>query len=406
MSIVAVGVNHADSTFAIRERLSIANHRLAEALALARGRAEEILLLSTCNRIEALANVSDDRSAATLVELLAELGGCAAEEVATVARVRAGRDAVSHALRVASGLDSMVLGEDQIQSQFRHAIAAARAADTLGPVLERLGAAALSCGKRVRTFTGVGRHSVSLESLAVRTAEDALGGLARRGIVILGAGESGTLVARRLHALGAVNVTIVSRSRDRAEALAATVHATAAGLAELADAIAPADVVFACTSAPHPVLTADYLAHRLAVRGETPLLCVDLGMPRAIAPDVATIGGVRAVTLDDLTAAASAHRQARMEHVPAAEAIVEAETSRFLVWLRERGAAAELAALDARIEELATGEISRALARLPAADDITKRVITELGHRLARKLSHEPKQALKRRDEQGKAAHG
>ena len=406
MSIIAVGVNHSSSPLSVRERLSIATHQLPEALALARGRAAEILLLSTCNRTEAFASVTDDEDGTSLVALLAEWGQLDATTVSRVARVREGREAVNHALRVASGLESMVLGEDQIQAQFRHALSAARAADTLGPLLERLGAAALGCGKRVRTFTGIGRHAVSLESLAVRTAADAVGDLQGRAIVILGAGESGTLVGHRLQSLGAARVSIVSRSRDRADALARAVGATAAGLAELSDALEHAEVVFACTSAPHPVLTRDFLAHRLALRGEAPLLCVDLGMPRAIAHDVTALAAIRMVTLDDLTAAADAHRHARREHLPAAEAIVEAETSRFVAWLRARGAAAELAAVDARAEELAGAEVARALARLPGADDVTKRVIAELGHRLARKLSHEPKQALKQRAEHETAVHG
>lgn len=405
MPIIAVGVNYSSSPLSLRERLSIATHQLPEALAMARGRAEEILLLSTCNRTEAFASVTD-QDGASLVALLAEWASLAFDDVAGVAQVRAGRDAANHALRIASGLDSMVLGEEQIQSQFRHALAAARAADTLGPVLDRLGSAALACGKRVRTFTGVGRHSVSLESLAVRTAADALTNLNGRAVVVLGAGESGRLVAQRLQSEGLSSLRIVSRSRDRAEALAREAGGAAAGLAELSDALERADVVFACTSAPHPVLTRDFLTRRLAMRGDAPLLCVDLGMPRAIAQDVAELGTVRMVTLDDLSAAAHAHRQARREHLPAAEAIVESETARFVGWLSARGAAAELADLDARAEELAQAEIARALSRLPDADDITKRIIAELGHRLARKLSHEPKQALKQRAGLEIAAHG
>jgi glutamyl-tRNA reductase len=135
LSIIAVGVNHASSPLAMRERLSIATHQLPEALAMARCCADEIVLLSTCNRTEAFARVSDD-DGTILVALLAEWGQLDTSEVARVARVRAGRDAITHALRVASGLDSMVLGEDQIQAQFRHALTAARAADTLGPMLE------------------------------------------------------------------------------------------------------------------------------------------------------------------------------------------------------------------------------------------------------------------------------
>lgn len=406
MSIIAVGVNHSSSPLALRERLSIATHQLPEALAMARGRADEILLLSTCNRTEAFASVADPGDGASLVTLLAEWARLESSDVANAAQVRTGRDAVNHALRIASGLDSMVLGEDQIQSQFRHALGAARAADTLGPVLDRLGSTALACGKRVRTFTGVGRHSVSLESLAVRTAADALTSLNGRSGVVLGAGESGRLVAQRLQSEGLSSLWIVSRSRDRAEALAREVGGVAAGLAELSNALERADAVFACTSAPHPVLTRDFLEHRLAVRGDAPLLCVDLGMPRAIARDVAGIDAVRMVTLDDLSSAAHAHRQARREHLPAAEAIVDEETSRFVGWLRARNAASELAALDARAEELAQAEIARALARLPDADESTRRIIAELGHRLARKLSHEPKQALKQRAHLEIVAHG
>jgi len=236
---------------------------------------------------------------------------------------------------------------------------------------------------------------VSLESLAVREAVERVGALAKQDVVVFGAGESASLIARHLRSAGAKRITIVSRSNERAGALALAVDAEPRSLADLPEALSNADVVFCCTSAPHPVLTPDYLAHRAALRPDSPLLLVDLGMPRDVDPFVTMIPGVSIVTLDELSDVAQSHRDARCADVPAAEAIVDAEAARFLEWLNARAAAAEIAAVDARAGEVAEMELARALSRLPALEPHEREIVVEMAHRIARKLSHQPKQALK-----------
>ncbi|MEX2154651.1 MAG: glutamyl-tRNA reductase [Gemmatimonadaceae bacterium] len=396
MRTAVVGVNYASAPMAIRERLSVSGHELDSALSILRSRAREALVLSTCNRTEVYGVFDDSAAGVELLEaFLAEWGRLPLDDVRAVAYAREHAAAVRHALRVASGLESMVLGEDQIQAQVKQALAAARHAETLGPTLERLGSAALACGKRVRTFTGIGRHSVSLESLAVRRARERLGSLERWNVVVLGAGESASLVARQLKSVGATALTVVSRSSERASALALAVNAEARSLADLADVMATADVVFCCASAPHPVLTPDFLTHRAALRPGAPLLCVDLGMPRDVDPFVTMIPGVSILTLDELAGVAETHREARRADVPAAEAIVDTEVGRFLEWLNARAAAERIAAVDAHATAVAENELTRALVQLPALGPREREILAEMAYRIARKLSHQPKQALK-----------
>lgn len=408
MHILAVGVNYSSAPLAVREGLSVSGHELDAALALLSASVREGLILSTCNRTEVYGVVDSGGGADALRSFLAEWGGLPIADVSDVSYVREHDSAVRHAMRVTSGLDSMVLGEDQVQAQVKRALAVARHAGMLGPTLERLGSAALACGKRVRTFTGVGRHSVSLESLAVRAAASrvARDSLQDLHVVILGAGESASLIARHLGSAGAARITVVSRSQERAGALALSVDAEPRGLADLPDALSTADVVFCCTSAPHPVLTPDFLADRSARRPGAPLLCVDLGMPRDVDPSVTMIPGVTVVTLDELAVVAAAHRDARRTDIPAAEAIVDAEVVRFLEWLDARAAAEWITAVDAHSNAVAEDELARALSRLPALEPREREIIAAMAHRIARKLSHHPIQALKQHPAPEKMALG
>lgn len=397
MHLVATGLNYLSAPLDVRERVAIGSHELETAHAQLKHSVREGLIVSTCNRTEVYAVVDERADLGPLIAFLARRGDIETHDLRDCTYVLEGRDAARHAFRVASGLESMVLGEDQIQSQVKRALATSRAVHGLGPVLERLGTTALACGKRVRTFTGVGRHAVSLESLAVRTAATRVGGLEPHTIVVIGAGESAALVARHLRHSGASRdrITIVSRSTDRSAALAAAADAHAGSLADLADLLASADIAFACTSAPHPVLTPDFLAHRSAMRPGAPLLCVDLGMPRDVHPDVASVPDISVVTLDELATIAEAHRAARRSDIPAAEAIVEGEVERFLAWMRSRSSVRDVAALDSRARSVAEQELARALARLPGLDARARSVVSELAHRIARKLTHEPIQQLK-----------
>jgi len=353
--ILIVGVHYATAPRRLLERVAVSSHDLARALLHLKAHVPESFVLSTCNRTEVYAAIEADASDDALHAFLAEWSGAPPHDLRRAVRVREYTGAVEHALRVTAGLDSMVLGEDQIQAQMKRALAAARDVGALGPTLERLGAAALTCGKRVRTLTGVGRHSVSLESLAVREAAQRHGDLRAASILLIGAGEAAASIARHLAHAAARMVTVISRSRERSASVAAPAGFATGALSELGEALTHTDVVFTCTSAPHPVVTTEWLAHRLALREGAPLLCVDLGVPRDVDDAVASLPGVTVVGLDDLSGVAAAHRAQRASEVPAAEAIVTAETSRFLAWLRARTARFEGTEATRRIPQAAHG---------------------------------------------------
>lgn len=336
-SIVVVGCNHVSAPLSLLERLSIPANDLDSALARLQGAVRDGFILSTCNRTELYATAGQATSGAErLIEILAERAGTDASELRPHVYVHTGAAAVNHALRVASGLDSMVLGEDQIQAQWKRALTHARSRAALGPILDRLGDAALACGKRVRTFTGIGQHAVSLESLAVREVARRLGPLDERHLLVIGAGESAALIIKLLHAAGGAEIVVVSRAISRVEEFARAVNARAAPIDALPDFLVETDAVFSCTSAPHPVLGAAHFAERSARRPDAPALCMDLGMPRDVDASAESVAGVQVVRLDELASLADAHRAARRQHVPAAEAIVAAEATRYMEWQARR----------------------------------------------------------------------
>lgn len=400
MRLLIVGTNHSSASLPTLERLSIPSGDLDAALAQLKSAVREGLIVSTCNRTEVYATVGHAPSGAeALQRFLADRSGLDVADVRAACYVYVHDAAVRHLLRVTSGLDSMVLGEDQIQAQVKRAILVARNAGALGPTLERLGAAALACGKRVRTFTGIGRHAVSLESLAVRAATDRLAPLATKRALVIGAGDSAALIVRHLGAAGAERITIANRSAARAASLARGANVATTRWSELPRAIAAADVLFCCTSAPRPVVTAKALESRFRVRPGDALLCVDLGMPRGVEPAAARIPGVSIVTLDELATMAATHRDARREHVPAAEAIVDAEAARFLEWLYARGVLSSIARLQAHAEAIADAELARTLSRLESATSRDRALVAEMARRIARKLMHRPIGALKHEPE-------
>jgi glutamyl-tRNA reductase len=396
MRIVVAGASHATASFELLERLSVPPAEWETALAQLKLIASEALILSTCNRTEIYAVLPSDLKVTHVLQWLAGRTGVDVATLKGSAYVHLDEDAVRHALRVASGLDSMALGEDQIQAQFRRALHAARAAEALGPNLERLGAAALGCGKRVRAFTGLGHHALSLESIAVDSAL-ATDRTARHGsVVVIGSGNSASIVMRHLRDHGVRDVSVVGRSRGRAEGLAAATGARVVEWELLPELLVAADIVFCCTSAPHPVLTPELLLRRQIVHPGRTLLCVDLGMPRDVDPAVAGVAGASVVSLDALGRLAATRRLDREHHVPAAVAIVERETTRFFDWLDARDRTGEIVRLRAQADAVAETELRRALARMQGLPARERAIIADLARRIARKLAHRHTEDIKR----------
>ena len=395
VQLVVVGISHNTAPVGLREELTIPADALPGVLAELRQSVAEVLVLSTCNRVELYAVCGHEASGAELLrQFLATRAGLPLRTVRDATYAYGHQAAVRHLLRVAAGLDSMVVGENEVLGQVRRALVTARRAETLGPVLDRLGDAAIACGKRARTSTSLG-DGESVASVALRLAARDRGGLEGANVVVLGAGETAKSAISHLGTIKSVRVTILNRTWERAVELASLYEVDARPWTELPDALAMADVVVGCTGAHTPVVDATKL---MSVRGlePEPLVCIDLGLPRDIDLAVSSIPGVRLIDLERVGIETSARRADRSRDLGQAESIVEHETERYMEWWHGRGVAATIARLHAHANAIREAELERALARLPGLDAQARGVVRDLATRMAAKLLHEPTLALKR----------
>jgi glutamyl-tRNA reductase len=396
VQIVVVGTSHNTTSVQVRERLAISPESLPDALRELRERVDEVFALSTCNRVELYAVCGHEASGAELLrEYLAARSGLSLSAIREATYAYGHESAVRHALRVAAGLDSMVVGENEILGQMRRAIRAARLAGSLGPILDRLGDAALTCGKRTRTATALGNAGQSVASVAIALARREHNGLDGRSVTVLGAGETAQAVISQLRSTPNVRVTVLNRTHARAVELATAHEVLSREWGELDDQLAVTDVVIGCTESQTPIVSAGALG---AVRpsGAPPLLCVDLGVPRDIDPAVADLPGVRLIDVDQIGKATSSKTITEPRTLARAEQLVAQEADRYMEWWRGRDVAPTIARLHARAAAVRDAEISRALSRLPELPPQARLVIRELAMRLTSKLLHEPTVALKR----------
>jgi len=395
MQIVVVGLNHDTSPVAVRERLAFAESALPAALERLRSKVQEGFLLSTCNRTEVYAFAGHAGSGAQhLSHFLASAGGLTVAELETFSYSHAHDVAVRHLFRVAAGLDSMVLGDDQIVAQLKCALDAARRASVLGPVLGRLGDAALATAKRVRTATAIGRAPVSVVSIAVQAAESRLGGLRGVRVAVVGAGRVAATAIQHLEGAGAA-VTVVGRDPVRTELVAAACRVTAAPWSELGQTLGESDVVLSCTSAPTVVIDRSMLESACRSRPSRPLVCLDLAVPRDIDPDAASLPGVTLLDLDALNLVAAVNRGHRALELGDAERIVSERTERFMDWWQGREVVPAITQLRARADAIRDAELERALARLPELSEHDELVVRTLAVRIVNKLLHHPITTLK-----------
>ncbi len=394
---VAVGVSHHTAPVGLRERFAVASSRMPEVLAAARARAGgEAMLLSTCNRVEwyLAAPHPEEAAASASAFFLAE--GDASSRAAV--RVRYGADAVRHLFRVTSGLDSMLIGEAQILGQVRAAFAAARAAGTAGTHLDALLRAALEAGRRVRRESGIGRAADSVPRAAVTHARRVLGALAGRRVLVIGAGQMAEAIVRALARAGCDHVVIANRTPEAARLLAAEAGGAVGCFDRLEDEVRRADIVIASAASPRVILGADQIAAAIGGR-RSPLLVVDIAVPRNVDPRSRELAGVHLYDIDDLQGAGSALSGSPLAE--RAERLVEAEVAAFLRARAARSAAGAIAAACAEAEAIVEQEWARARSRLalgPAEEDVVRAVL----RRVARKILHRPISLLA--DAAGRAA--
>jgi glutamyl-tRNA reductase len=386
---VVVGVDHARAPLAIRERLAFAGPDLAEGLRLLSGYVGEGAILSTCNRTEVYAVVERGCPVTPLRRFLRDSRGLPERALDDVLYTRTRREAARHLFRVASGLESMILGEPQILGQVRDALASARAAGAAGPVLSRLFAEALRVGKLARTETGIARNRLSVPHAAVDLAADHLGGLRGRAAVVLGAGEMAALTAKLLRAAAVDDLAIANRTPERAAALAAATGGRAVAPGALGAELARADVAVSAAVAPR------YLVDRATLdrghdRRPAPLVVIDLAVPRSVDPALAGHDRVALFAVDDLAAVAAGHRERYAAEVARTEAIVDDAAGAFVAWLAQRAAVPTIAALRRRAEATRQRELEAALRKLGHLSERDRNVVAALSVGITNTLLHEP----------------
>jgi glutamyl-tRNA reductase len=393
MSLFVLGINHQTAPVSLRERVAFSGDAVPAALDALRAlpSVHEVALLSTCNRTELYA-VTDDNGDA-LANWLASHPDDAGDLHAYLYR-HENADAVRHLFRVATGLDSLVLGEPQILGQVKDAWATARNVGSLGNQLDRLFQQAFATAKRARTDTRIGANPVSVASTAVRLAQESFARLEDSTVLLIGAGETIELAARHLVQAKTKRLLIANRTLAHAQDLATRHGGYALALSELDRHLAEADVVISATAARDPILHKPQLAAALTARRHRPMLLLDLAVPRDIAPDVAQLKDVFLYTVDDLERAIEENRRSRREAAEEAEAIVELQVSRYVETLGASTRTEPLKRLRAHGEAAKADALAKARQQLAAGGD-PQAVLDMLAHTLTNKLLHAPTIALR-----------
>jgi glutamyl-tRNA reductase len=393
MHLVAAGLSFRSAPLAVRERAVVP---ASEATALLRYLVGHCGLrgaavLSTCNRTEFYVSCPTTELADEVCPRLAQYLDPTGDR-AIGAHLFALRDAeaVRHMLRVAGGLESMVVGEAQVLGQFRDAHQLARDAGSLDATLDYVLRRAVSAGKRVRTETSIGRRAGSLADAAVEVAAEIAGDLDSRGVLVLGAGAMSTLAARRLSRAGA-RVVVVSRGGESAVALAAELGSDAVAVSDPVAAAGDIDVVVSCTNSTTPILTAADVAEMQVVRGHRPLGIVDIAVPRDVEPAASAVAGVTLVDVDALAGRIAVLQGQRLSALAEATSIIEAEVVHALAVIEDRDTAGPtIAALVRQAETLRRREVERTLARMPGVDPVSVDRIQQLSRSIVGKLLHAP----------------
>ena len=402
VDLVAISVSHRTAPLGLRERLALSADgatQLMGELVSAPG-VDEAVALCTCHRTELYVATRDPAAARRAV--LAALAGLAAAgeaELLGQVHILRGAQVSRHLFAVTAGLESMVIGEAEIQGQVRRALEHARGAGTAGPVTGRLFGDALSCGGRVRSRTAIGRGGASVSSVAVELARDAAGSLAGRRALVVGAGQSGALSARALADEG-MEVIIASRHRSRAAGVADELG-SAVSLADLPGELLSADVVFTATAAPRRLISRRDVVAAMSARGGRPLVIVDLGMPRDVEPAAGALEGVTLLDLDAVDARLDANHEERRLHCAEAAALVAREESRFETWLAGYGAAPAVAMLHEHAEAIVARVLAENDARWEELTPADRDRVGVLARTIVRRLLHEPTRRLRADGESG-----
>ena len=389
MSVIALGLNHATAPIDVRGRFAFAPERLAQTLLEFRERLtrdSEVAIVSTCNRTELYLG-AEQSAVGPAFDWLAGVGGVSSQALRSHTYVHQDGAAARHAFRVASGLDSMVLGEPQILGQMKQAVRDADTAGTLGRTLHQMFQRSFAVAKEVRTSTDIGAHSISMAAAAVRLAAQLFEDLRQTNILFVGAGEMIELVATHFTARGPRIVAVANRTLERGERLAGRLGAEALRLADLPTRLAEFDIVISCTASSLPIIGLGAVERALKARKHRPMFMVDLAVPRDVEPEVASLSDVYLYTVDDLSELVRTAGEKRQAAVAQAEAIIETGVQSFVHWLDQRVSVPLIQALNSQTDEWRAAEIARA-RKLLAKGETLENVLESLSRGLTQKMLH------------------
>ncbi len=395
MPLLAIGINHRTAPVAIREQVAFDPERMPESLRNLTSSAgvHEAVILSTCNRTEIYCTVDADYQGG-VIRWLGDHHALDHQQLLKHMYSHPDDAAVRHLLRVASGLDSMVLGEPQILGQVKTAYQDAVRAGAIGNLLDRLFQHSFTVAKQVRTDTQIGASPVSVAFAAVSLARQIFGETSNRTVLLIGAGETNELVARHLTQLGIEHLVVANRTLERAHQLAGRLQGLAITLEEIPAHLAMADIVVASTASPHPLLGRDTVSQALRRRKRRPMLIVDLAVPRDVDPAVADLEDVYLYSIDDLQQIISENMRSRQDAAAQAEEIIDTQVDRFGNWVRSLDAVRAIRDLRSFAEQIRDEALSQAERRLAAGHDPAQ-VIGQLATQLTNRLIHGPCQGLR-----------
>ena len=393
MALFVSGLSHRNAAVELREQLAVDEDKLRELLAdiAAASVVREAIILSTCNRVEvyAVADVPSEARALMFRKLCRHRGvEPAAVEAALYTFAEA--DAIRHAFRVASSLDSMVIGEPQILGQVKDAFALAQSCEAVGPSLHSLFTQAFAVAKKVRSETEIARHAVSVSFAAVELAKKIFAGLQGKAVLLVGAGKMSELAARHLVEQGVFPVYVTNRTWARAQEMARALSGTAVPFDELSTALAAVDIVVTSTGAPEAVIRRDTVQRVMHGRRGRPLFFIDIAVPRDVEATVGSLEDVYCYDIDDLKQVVDANLRERVREAHRAEALVEREVAKFLARLGDVEVIPTIVSLRERLEAIRTGEVKRTLARLPDATSETREAIEAMSTAIVNKILHAP----------------
>lgn len=417
--LFVVGLSWRTAPVSVREKLAFHDEEIAGCLAALAEQEylDEVVILSTCNRVEIYGCTSRSAPASSVAQASAQVRAYfgqsrsyPAEKLAEVLYEHQEKDAIRHIFHVAAALDSMVVGESQILGQMKAAYGSASQNNTIGVMLGRCLERAFGVAKRVRTETGISRGAANVSSVAVELAKRVFGELSGKNVLVIGAGKMSALAARHLRADGAAQISVTNRSPEKAEALAAEIDGLARPWEDLEHELSKADVIITSTGAREPVLTKKIMKRAMKLRRYKPNFVMDIAVPRDVEASVGKIEGVYLFDMDDLERLVSENLKERSREAEAAVSLVEAEVASFDSWMRQQQVVPTIRALRVHFHEVAMAEIDRSLASILKSKDSAQHeeALRRLGRSIANKLLHMPMHALKQQsevDDLAKATH-